>query len=62
MAPSTCNTRKFRNYLKPNQVEDFLRAMYLRGSFSDLVNPRHVSASLNLDQHATMKSIRPQDG
>ncbi len=62
MASSTCNARKFLNCLKPAQVEDFLRAMHLRGGFSDLVNPSHVSTSLNLDQLATMKSIRQQDG
>ncbi len=62
MASSTFNVRKFLNCLKPDQIEDFLRAMHLLGDFSDLVNPRRVSESLNIDQLATMKSIRPQDG
>jgi hypothetical protein len=62
MASSTSNAQDFLNFLKPAEVKVFLRAMQRRGGFSDLINPRHVSASLNLDQLKTMKSIRSQDG
>ncbi len=60
MTSSTSNAQDFLNFLKPVEVKVFLRAMQRRG-FSDLINPRHVSASLNLDQLKTMKSIRSQD-
>jgi hypothetical protein len=62
MASSTSNAQNFLNFLKPDEVKVFLKAMQRRGGFSDLVNPRHVSTSLNLDQLKTMKSIRPQNG
>lgn len=62
MAYSTRNAQDFLNFLKRDEVILLLEAMQLRGGFSDLVNPRHVIASLNADKLKTMKSIRPQDG
>jgi hypothetical protein len=62
MASSRSNQQLFLNSLKSHQVNDFLSAVYASGSYDNLVNRRHVSSLLDLDQLATMKSIRTEDG
>lgn len=63
MASSTSNPQLFLNSLKLRQVKDLLSAVYACGGYCYLVNHRHViPSSLSLDQFATMKSIRPEDG
>ncbi len=61
MASSTSNQQLFLNSLKPAKVNDFLTAVYASGSYLYLVIRQNVSSSLDLDQLATMKSLRPQD-
>jgi len=36
--------------------------MYASGDYIDLVNHRHIDASINLNELATMRSIQPPDG
>jgi hypothetical protein len=53
--------QQFLNSLEPDEVTDFKTALLSSGSHHDLVNRRHVSSPLDLDQLATMKSARTQD-
>jgi hypothetical protein len=63
MEPSTTNPQRFLNSLRPSEVSDFKTAVLPPGSHLNLVNHQHFfSSSLNIDQLATVKSIRPQDG
>jgi hypothetical protein len=64
IASKTYNSQHFLNLLEDNEPSDFEAAVYASGTdnYLDLVNRRHVSSSLNLDQLRTMKSLRPQDG
>ncbi|CAF1331463.1 unnamed protein product, partial [Rotaria sordida] len=59
MSPSTTNPQQFLKSLKPQEINDFTTALLPPGLHLDLVNPRHIDSSLDLDQLATMKSIRP---
>ncbi len=58
MASRTNNPQEFLNSLEPGEVNDFVTALLPPGYYLDLVNYRHVQ-SLNLDDLATMKSLRP---
>ena len=58
----TPNTQLFSNSLTNEEVNAFTSAIYASDVYSYLVNPRYVDSSVTLDQLATMKSIRPQDG
>ncbi|CAF5126347.1 unnamed protein product, partial [Rotaria sp. Silwood1] len=61
MASPTTNPQKFLNSLKPKELNDLITAMFPPGLHYNLINPRHISSSLNLDELATMTSIRQQD-
>lgn len=62
MASSTSNSRLFLNSLKPTEVNNFLTAVHASGAYLRPINPDHFNSSLSLDQLATLKSLRPQDG
>ncbi|CAF1288890.1 unnamed protein product [Rotaria sordida] len=62
MASSTTKQQQFLNSLTTEEINDFKTALLPPGCHLDLVNHRHVDSSLDLDQLATMKSIRSLDG
>ncbi|CAF1416428.1 unnamed protein product, partial [Rotaria sordida] len=61
MASSTTKQQQFLNSLTTEEINDFKTALLPPGRHLDLVNHRHVDSSLDLDQLATMKSIRSLD-
>ncbi|CAF1517507.1 unnamed protein product, partial [Rotaria sordida] len=58
MASLTTKQQQFLNSLTTEEINDFKTALLPPGRHPDLLNHRHVDLSLDLDQLATMKSIR----
>jgi len=56
------NPQLFLASLKKEQLSLLESVIYASGDYIDLVNHRHIDASINLNELATMRSIQPPDG
>ena len=56
------NSQLFLNSLTDDAANEFKSAIYASEVYVNLVNPRHIDPSLTVDQLASLKSIRKEDG
>lgn len=59
---STTDSYEFINLLKPHQIKDLQKAIYLSEGYVNSVDREHVDPVLTLEQLATMKGLPVQDG